>query len=213
MRIKKSPSPETAVSLEVGLRRATVVRQAELIGAALEIIATRGISALSTRTLAAQVGLSSGAIFRHYASLEALLVAVVGRVEEVLEATYPPRDLPALPRLERFIEARSEAVGQQRGVLRLMLSEQFLFALPKDGNARLLGCVRKTREFIVECLREAQQDRSIRADLEPAALAVVVMGTIQMLALSNIPNSPHRAIEAALARSALLALLSARAAQ
>ncbi|MEZ4337476.1 MAG: helix-turn-helix domain-containing protein, partial [Sandaracinaceae bacterium] len=71
-------------------RRESKDRQVELTEAALRIIASQGIAALSTRTLAAEVGLSSGAIFRHFSSLDALLDAVVGRVEAVLEETYPP---------------------------------------------------------------------------------------------------------------------------
>ena len=115
------------------LRRTSLDRQVELTDAALHIIATKGIAALSTRSLAAQVGLSSGAIFRHFASLEALLDAVVTRVEAVLESTYPPSTLPPVERLERFVEARSTAVGNQLGILRLVLSEQFLLALPQSG--------------------------------------------------------------------------------
>ena len=128
-------------------RRTSSDRRVELTDAALHIIATRGIAAVSTSSLAAQVGLSTGAIFRHFPSLEALLDAVVARVEAVLESTYPPSTLPPVERLERFIEARSTAVGNQLGILRLVLSDQFLLALPERGSARLSACVQKTRAF------------------------------------------------------------------
>lgn len=170
------------------LRRSSEVRQAELTDAALRIVATRGIAALSTRSLAAEVGLSSGAIFRHFPSLDALLDAVVARVEAVLEATYPPASLPPVERLERFVLARSTAVGNQLGILRLVLSEQFLLALPASGSARLGACVAKTRAFVVACIAEAQAAGQLRDDVPAEALAPIVMGTVQMLALS-----PHKA--------------------
>jgi len=188
------------------LRRASEIRQVELTDAALHIIATKGIAALSTRSLAEQVGLSSGAIFRHFATLDALLEAVVGRVEAVLEATYPPATLPPLARLERFIEVRSAAVGQQLGILRLVLSEQFLLALPKSGSERLAACVDSTRAFVARCLREGQRVGEVRADLSVEALAPIVMGTVQMLALSTA-SAKRRAIEAESVRDALLVLL------
>ena len=187
-------------------RRSSEVRQLELTDAALHIIATRGITALSTRSLAEQVGFSSGAIFRHFASLDALLDAVVARVEAVLDSTYPHRELPAQERLQRFVEARSAAVGDQVGILRLVLSEQFLLALPKDGSARLSSCVQKTRNFVRTCLREGQDAGQFRADIDANALAVVVMGTIQMLALSTA-KSRRRATEAQAVRDGLVALL------
>ncbi|GMV12592.1 MAG: TetR/AcrR family transcriptional regulator [Polyangiaceae bacterium] len=189
-------------------RRSTQVRQVELADAALQIIATRGIAALTTRTLAAQVGLTGGAIFRHFPSLSALLDAVVERVEAVLDTTYPPAGLPARERLERFIEARSSAVGNQLGILRLVSSEQFQLALPNDGAARLGRCAERTRAFLVGAIREAQEEGTIRDDVEPAALSVVVMGTMRMLALSTAKAGPHgRPAETKLVRRALATLL------
>lgn len=188
------------------IRRTSEVRQVELTDAALHIIATRGITALSTRSLAEEVGLSSGAIFRHFASLDALLEAVVARVEFVLDSTYPPSELPARERLERFVEARTTAVGNQVGILRLVVSEQFLLALPKSASTRLSSCVQKTRAFVIECVREGQSAGELRADIEASALAVVVMGTMQMLALSTA-SSLQRTAEAHVVRGGLLALL------
>lgn len=166
-------------------RQPKEIRQGELTDAALHIIATRGIAALNTRSLASAVGLSSGAIFRHFASLDALLDAVVTRAESVLESTYPAATLPPLERLEQFIVARSSAVGNQLGILRLVLSEQFLLALPEGASKRLAACVRKTRAFVLASLREAQDDGTCRADLPAETLAPIVMGTAQMLALSR----------------------------
>lgn len=188
------------------LRRTSSDRRIELTDAALHIIATKGIAALSTRQLAAQVGLSTGAIFRHFASLDELLDAVVARVEAVLEATYPPATVPPVERLERFIEARSTAVGHQLGILRLVLSDQFLLALPDSGSARLAACVQKTRAFVVECLREGQDAGELRGDLPAETLAPIVMGTVQMLALSS-SKTRQRDAEARAVLGSLLALL------
>lgn len=190
------------------LRRTSSDRRIELTDAALHIIATKGIAALSTRQLAAQVGLSTGAIFRHFASLDELLDAVVARVEAVLEATYPPATVPPVERLERFIEARSTAVGHQLGILRLVLSDQFLLALPDSGSARLAACVQKTRAFVVECLRAGQDAGELRGDLPAETLAPIVMGTVQMLALST-SKTRQRDAEARAVLGSLLALLRA----
>jgi len=187
-------------------RRSSEVRQIELTDAALHIIATKGIAALSTRSLAQQVGLSSGAIFRHFPSIEALLDAVVSRVEAVLESTLPSATLPPVERLERFVEARSAAVGTQLGILRLVLSEQFLLALPRSGSARLSTCVQKTRAFIGECLREGQAVGDLRPDLPADTLAPIIMGTVQMLALSPAKKELREA-EARAVLASLLILL------
>lgn len=189
-----------------GSRRTTEVRQVELTDAALHIIATKGIAALTTRSLAEQVGLSSGAIFKHFSSIDALLDAVVSRVETVLESTLPSPDLPPTERLERFVEGRSAAVGTQLGILRLVLAEQFLLALPKSGSERLGACVQKTRAFLIQCLRDGQSSGAFRSDLPPDTLAPIVMGTVQMLALSPA-KTRKRDAEARAVLDGLLTLL------
>lgn len=191
-------------------RRASELRRAELTDAALRIVATKGIAALTTRALAAEVGLTTGAIFRHFASLDALLEAVVARVEAVLEATYPAASLPPIERLERFVAARSAAVGQELGILRLVLSEQFMLALPKGGGERLAACVEQTRAFVLACLREGQASGELRDDVAAEALAPIVMGTVQMLALSQAKARPRGAEARAVSRG-LLVLLRAPA--
>lgn len=188
------------------LRRTSEVRQVELIDAALHVIATRGIAALSTRSLADQVGLSTGAIFRHFATLEALLDAVVARMEAVLASTYPPESLPPRERLERFVEARSAAIGQQVGILKLVQSEQLRLALPARASARLEAAVQTSRGFLLGCLRDGQVAGEIRADIDAEVLAVVVMGTMQMLALSTA-NPRRGTSDARVVRESLLALL------
>lgn len=191
-------------------RRASELRQAELVDAALHIIATRGITALGTRSLAEAVGLSSGAIFRHFASLDQLLEAVVTRVETTLESTLPPAELPPAERLARFLEARGEAVGDRLGIVRLMLSEQFLLALPPEGSARLQACVQRSRAFVALALRDGQREGVFRADLPVETLVPIVIGTVQVLALSTAGGrlGPE---EARAARHSLLALLAAPA--
>lgn len=188
------------------MRLASEDRQRELVDAALRIVAERGIAALTTRALAEEVGLTSGALFRHFASLQALLEAVVTRVDEVLDGTYPATDRAPLERLDAFIAARSSAVGAQLGIMRLVLSEQFALALPAAASERLANCRIKTRSFVTACVREGQRDGSIRGDAEARALVPIVMGTIQMLALSTATPALRDA-EAKSVRNTLLHLL------
>jgi len=190
-------------------RRPTDERRVELADAALQIIATRGIAELNTKAVAEAVGLTTGAIFRHFASMDELLIAVAERVEAVLTESYPPEDLAPLDRLSGFIAARSAAVGDRVGILRLMLSEQFALALPEAAARRLRAAVAATRAYLVTTLAAAQAARQVRRDVEPEVLAVIVMGTIQMLAmLSNHGHGKHAASPTAI-REALVRLLAA----
>lgn len=165
-------------------RRSTAERQEEIADAALRIIEVRGVVALTTSALAEAVGLTTGALFRHFESREAILEAVAARVESLLRATMPDEGLPPGLRLERFLDARTTVAGKHAGVLRLMLSEQFALALPTNAKRRLRGAVAQTRALVTQTIVDGQAAGIFRADQPPEALAVIVLGTLQMLAFS-----------------------------
>lgn len=53
-----------------------------ILGGALELVRAQGIAALTARSLAAHLGCSTGPLFRHFASMEALLEALLERLME-----------------------------------------------------------------------------------------------------------------------------------
>lgn len=156
-------------------------KRAEIAEAALRIIETRGIAALTTSALAGELGVSSGAPFRHFANREEILEAVVLRVEELIRGTFPPETAPPLERIQALLRARVKVVGGHRGIGRLMFSEQFALALPEAAATRLRAVVVRTQAFLLDALEEAQRDDLIRADLAPKALLTVVFGLLMQL--------------------------------
>lgn len=156
-------------------------KRAEIADAALRVIETRGIAALTTAELAAELGVSSGAPFRHFANRDEILEAVVLRVEELILPTFPPDTAPPLERIQALLRARARVVGGHRGIGRLMFSEQFALALPEAAAARLRSVVVRTRTFLLEALAEAQREGAIRADPPAKALLPVVFGSLMHL--------------------------------
>lgn len=173
------------------VRKPTDIRRTEIADAALQVVATRGVAALSTRVLAEAVGLSTGALFKHFESRDALLLGMAERVSELLAATYPSAALPSRERLRQLARARLSLVTGTAGVLTLVMSEQFALALPEPAVAVLRAAVRDTHGFVTAALAEGQGDGSIRADVPPEALALVFMGAIQMSALARRTHSVH----------------------
>lgn len=163
-------------------------KQIEIADAALRIIGEQGIAALTTATLAKELGVSSGAPFRHFASREEILDAATQRVSDLVAETYPEETLPPLQRLQGLFLARIDTVGKRTGVARFIFSEQFALALPPAAVERMLDLVRGTRRFVLQALEEGAECGEIRQDLQPKALLPIVLGTLQHLVfLSALP--------------------------
>ncbi len=184
------------------VRKPTAERRSEIADAALRIVGTRGLPALTVSSLAADLGITGGALYRHFASTDEILVAVAVRVTELLDASLPEPSLPPMEWLDRFARSRTEMVGGHAGLSGLLLSEQLAMALPEPALEHLRDCVKRTARSIVRVLAAAQAEGEIRADIEPEALAPVVMGTLQMIArhragsmLPRFSGNPMRPFE------------------
>jgi AcrR family transcriptional regulator len=156
-------------------------RRTEIVEVALRIIASRGIAALTTTLLAKELGVTTGALFRHFTSREAILDAVVQRIEALFSTDFPSADVPPRERLERFMAQRTATVAGQVGVFRLMASEQFALALPPEAAKRLRSLVEATQAFVQTAIRDGARDGVFRSDIDPATLSIVVLGTMQMM--------------------------------
>lgn len=188
-------------------RLKTEDRRAQITDAALRVIATRGIAALSTSEVARAVGVTSGALFRHFPSLEAVLEAVADRVAELLSSTYPPAELAPLDRLATFFDARSALARAHPGIPRLVLSEQFAHALPARARRVLRDAVRQSLSFVRQALADGQREGTVRDDVPPGVLSPIVMGTLQMTVLKG-PLRAGEEVGAEEIRDGLLALLA-----
>ncbi|MBP8287791.1 MAG: helix-turn-helix transcriptional regulator, partial [Rhodoferax sp.] len=65
-------------------KQATEIRQAELIDAAIHLAARRSPASITTGDLAQAVGITQGAMFRHFDSKHALWLAVLVWVRSTL---------------------------------------------------------------------------------------------------------------------------------
>src|SRR5947208_17071867 len=81
-RAKKQPAQREVAKRPTQTRRRTSVRRQELIAAAARLFASRGYYAVTVDDIGDALGLSGPALYRHFPSKEALLVAVFDQVSE-----------------------------------------------------------------------------------------------------------------------------------
>jgi len=162
-------------------RKPGVERREQIVSAVLEIIGEQGITALTTATLAETVGVTSGALFRHFDSLDEMLEETARYAAALIDETFPDESSPASERLYQFARLRVELLSSQSGIAWLLRSEQSHLTLPPGAVALLNRRVQRSRRFVLKVLKEGMVDGSFRSDVEPSSLFVVVMGTIHTL--------------------------------
>jgi AcrR family transcriptional regulator len=162
-------------------RKPTAERRKEIAESVLRIIGERGLTSLTTTTIAAEVGLTSGALFRHFASRDEMLTEAVRFGLARVEDTFPDESLPPIDRLLELARGRIRVLGSDAGLAWLFRSEQAFLVLPGEAVTLLREVVERSSRYVLEVLREGAARGTIRRDIEPEVLLVPVMGTIHAL--------------------------------
>lgn len=163
-------------------RKDAAARRREIADAALKVVAEQGLGRFTALTIAREVGVSDAALFRHFPTKEAIVLAAIDRVEEVLFEKFPPRGADPLERLAAFFHDRVEVLRTNPGVARLIGSEQLAQAAPPEGVERVAELRRRSRAFVRGCLAEAARAGLLAEGLGPPEATVLVLGALLGLA-------------------------------
>ncbi len=104
----------------------TEIRQQQIKRAVLEIIASEGLAQLSTRNLAKKIGLSEGAIFRHFKRKQDIILAIIQDIRtDMLErmCVVARQDAPADKRLFKMMCIQVKYILKNEGINILLFSE------------------------------------------------------------------------------------------
>jgi len=107
-------------------RQNTDIRQEQIKQAVLDIIYTDGLKNLSTRNLANRIGMSEGAIFRHFPTKQDIILSIIkdvhtefiGQLRKIATSPLEPE-----ARLEKFVCETVNYLTKNKGITMLLLSE------------------------------------------------------------------------------------------
>jgi len=161
-------------------------RREQFVAAALDLLAQTPLERLTTRAIAAAVGVSQPALFRHFASREALLLAVVEAARSELERTLEPLIRARTGPLDTCValaEQLARYVDQNPGLPRLLFADMALEA--PELRVAVHRLVSMQRNFVAELVSTAIRDGSARAEVDPHAAATLFVGMLQGLVLQR----------------------------
>lgn len=105
----------------------TETRQRQIKKAVLEIISSEGIGKISTRNLASKIGVTEGALFRHFSSKKEIMLSILDDVKKELLAKQEQitfsSDKNAEQKLFDFLCAHIKYLIENKGITILLFSE------------------------------------------------------------------------------------------
>ncbi len=179
------------------VRQPTEIRRAEIVAAVLRLAATRSPAAITTGDMAAELGFSQGAVFRHFPAKDAIWMAVLDWVDaELIAALDAAAQQGATPLegLERVFMAHIRFVVASPGVPRIIFHE---LQHPDDTplKQRVRALLGRYRQILARLLDAAADRGLLLAGLDRQAAATLFIGTIQGLVMQSMLAADASAIE------------------
>ncbi len=163
-------------------------RRAVTVETVIALAAEQNPSEITTAAIAKRMGLTQGAIFRHFSSKDAILEAVMewvaekllSRQEKVLQGGLSP-----LVALEAIFMAHIDFVVEHPGVPRILFGElqRGESTAPKRMAQSL---IRRYAERVQQLLEEGKECGDVDTSLESEAGAILFIGTVQGLVMQSL---------------------------
>lgn len=169
-------------------RLPTEERQAEIVKSALRLASESSPALITTGDIAAAIGVTQGAVFKHFPTKDAIWLAAMRWVREtLLQKLQAAADQSATPldALAAMFRAHVEFVIAHPGVPRFIFHE---LQQPADSAAKLevRGVLQGYRKLLLCRLAESIDQRQVSPDLDPEAAATSFIGLIQGLVMQSM---------------------------
>lgn len=157
-------------------------RQLEIIEAAGEILTQSGLAGLTTKNLAAKMGFSESALYRHFKSKEDILLTMLKYLAEDMDARF---------------ENTISNIESPKEKLKALFNSQFIFfkqkphfliAIFSDGlleasteiNKAINGIMAITKKYLIQIIKEGQKQEQFTNEVPVEDLVHIIMGSFRL---------------------------------
>jgi AcrR family transcriptional regulator len=160
-------------------------RREQIAEAALDIVRSQGIRALSLAAVAQQVDIVPSAVYRHFKNKGDIVSAALQLIKTRLNDHFreaAQQDLDAVEKLRLLLNRHINLISGNNAIPRIIFSEEVIGGMPQKRR-QLYDIIREVIGNVAAIVREGQQEGTIRKDLQAETIAVAFLGIIQPAAV------------------------------
>lgn len=185
-------------------RQTTQLRQTGLVEAALQLAAGRNPADITTGDLAQAVGISQGAVFKHFPSKQAIWLAVLDwATEQLMQRLRTAAEIRRasteafnpLAALQDVFIAHVDFVIAYPGVPRVVFQE-LQHAEETALKAAVRGLMQQYRALVMELLLSAKARQLLAPATDVPSAAVLFLGSVQGLVMQALVSGQVQSMAA-----------------
>lgn len=167
-------------------------RREQIIAATLELVAEYGVRGATLSRIAAKIGVSTPALYAHFRNRKEILSAALDVLMEQRTSLHREATVgDALHRL-RTIESRHSRLLNSPHDRSVMALFEFIAAPPEEGLRETVGQKHLVLiHDIAELVRQAQQEGSVRPDVDPLQTAWMIVSRAWTEDIAHLMGLSH----------------------
>lgn len=166
-------------------RKTAEDRKAEIVEVTLRLADKVGPDRLSTEAIAAAVGVTQAAIFRHFPKKQDLWEAVAARIGETFQRRWTEvgrLHAASEQKLQRLVAAQLKLIRSTPAIPAILFSREL--HVENDRLRKVFfGLMERFHGLATRFIEEGQRTGEFREDLDPNDAAFLVIGVVQGLVL------------------------------
>jgi TetR/AcrR family transcriptional regulator len=173
-------------------KKNTEVRQQQIVDAARILIFKYGSEHLTVKRIAAEVGISEAAIYRHFTSKKSILSFLLSHIEEVLLKDISPESAGAEPvtldTIEKIIRNHFSKIDLRKGISFQVIAEIISLGdrkLNKQASQTIDKYIFRLKELLTEGVRDGAVRQDIDLEASATLLFSLIQGVVNIWSLSN----------------------------
>ena len=159
-------------------RESTLIRQEQIKKAVLDIITDEGLHNVSARNLAKRIGLSEGAIFRHFATKKDIIKGIMNDV--TVDLIGPLRSIVLSPlkaekKIFDYLCRNIKYLSDNKGITMLLFSEAAHLG-DNELKIKLNQILLEQKGFVIKIVKDGIAEGVWQKDINPEDLAMLYLG-------------------------------------
>ncbi len=158
-------------------------RQNEIINASIKLIAEKGIQGLTIKNLAKAIKVSEPALYRHFESKTAILVAILDSFKSLMPNISDVMMMDGKTSLEKIAFIFGKYFNRFTNTPQLVsvIFSDEIFKNDKMLSARIAKLMQSNEEMFYSIIKAGQSTGEIRNDISAKHLAIIIMGSFRIL--------------------------------
>lgn len=158
-------------------------RQQQIINAAIELIAEKGIQQLTIKNISKKIGVVEGAIYRHFDSKISILLGILSVFKQskngVTDILNTESESP-LEQLQILFSERFKYFTKNPAIAAVIFSEE-IFQNDKQLSDAVFTIMNDSQKVIQKLIEKGQKNGQLRSDIPPGQLSLIITGSVRLI--------------------------------